>query len=150
MAPLRPGAAAPRIAGVDLSSRPAALFFYKVTCPVCRMSAPKATALERAYPGSMTGIGQDPVAGLEAFSREHGLGFGSIADAPPYPVSDAYGIEVVPTLFVIDDSGMVADAVESWDRAGYERASRALAGLTGAPYVEVSNANDGLPPFRPG
>ncbi len=150
MAPLAPGAAAPRIEGVDLDGRPVALFFYKVTCPVCRMAAPKATVLSEAYPGRFVGIGQDPEAALQGFAAEHGVGFGSIPDPAPYPASDAYGIETVPTLFVIDGSGRVVDAVESWDRAGYNRASRAMAELTGLAYAEVSNARDGLPAFRPG
>src|SRR5262249_51894698 len=94
MAPLASRAAAPSIDGAHLGTGPAALFFYKVTCPVCRMAAPKAMALERAYPGAMLGIGQDPEPALGAFADEYGLGITSVSDRPPFPASDAYGIAV--------------------------------------------------------
>ena len=150
MAPLAPGSAAPPIDGIDLGTGPKALFFYKVTCPVCRMAAPKSAALHDAYPGRIVGIGEDPAAKLVEFAREYGVGFDSVPDPPPYAASSAYGIETVPTLFVIDARGVIVETVESWDRGGYNRASAALAKLTGLPYVEVSNEHDGLPPFRPG
>jgi hypothetical protein len=72
-----------------------------------------------------------------------------VPDLPPYEQSNAYGIEVVPTLFLVQDS-MVLDTVESWDREGYNRVSQRLAELSGSAYVEISSAGDGLPPFRPG
>ena len=49
------------------------------------------------------------------------MGFPSVSDPPPYQASDAYGVEVVPTLFVVDGSGTIVETVESWDRAGYNR-----------------------------
>jgi peroxiredoxin len=150
MAPLPPGTPAPLVDGLDLGAGPIALFFYKVTCPVCRMAAPKADSMARGYPGHLAGIGQDPAPKLVTFANEQGMGFGSVSDPPPFAASRAYGIETVPTLFVIDARGTIAEAVESWDRAGYNRASRTLADLTGLPYREVSNEGDGLPAFRPG
>ena len=150
MAPLRPGTAAPAIDGVDLASAPTALFFYKTTCPVCRMAAPKAQAFNAAYPGRIVGVGEDPPGKLASFAGEFGVEFGSVPDLPPYPASDAYGIEVVPTLFVIDAGGAIVETVESWDREGWNRASETMAGLTGSAYVPVSSEEDGLPAFRPG
>ena len=54
------------------------------------------------------------------------------------------------TLFVIDARGTIVETVESWDRAGYNRASRTLGDLTGLAYHEVSEEGDRLPAFRPG
>ena len=48
------------------------------------------------------------------------------------------------------DGGTVVDAVEGWDRAGFNRISERLAELSGSAYQPVSEAGDGLPPFRPG
>lgn len=135
---------------MDFSDGPTALFFYKVTCPVCQMAAPKARALADAYPGRIFGIGQDPEERLGEFDREYGMDIPHLADLPPYEASNAYGIEVVPTVFLVDRDGVVLDTVESWDRDGYNRVSRRLAELTGSEYVEISAARDGLPPFRPG
>lgn len=149
MQPLGPGSVAPAIPGVDLSDGPGAVFFYKVTCPVCQMAAPKAQAFADAYPGRIFGVGQDPVEKLDAFDREYGMALLRVPDLPPYERSTAYGIEVVPTVFLVDD-GTIVDTVESWDREGYNRVSRRLAELTGSPYAEISSQADGLPPFRPG
>ncbi len=150
MAPLAPGTAAPPIDGVELGGAPRAVFFYKVTCPVCQMAAPKAGELASAYPGYFVGVGQDPVDRLARFAQEFDADFPAVADLPPYDASNAYGIETVPTLFVIDQDAKIVQTVESWDRDGYNRVSKALADLSGLPYAEVSNPDDGLPPFRPG
>ncbi len=142
------GAAAPAIPGVDLSGA-RALYFYKVTCPVCQISAPVATRLGERYPGRVVGIGQDPPERIDEFAARYGLGVASVPDLPPYPASDAYGVTVVPTLVLVG-SGVVADVVVSWDRDGYNRVSARLAEMTGSGGGFVSDEGDGLPPFRPG
>ena len=127
-----------------------ALFFYKVTCPVCQMAAPKVQGFESAYPGRIVGIGQDPEEKLASFERGFGVTFPSVVDATPYDVSNAYGITVVPTTFLVDRDGTIVESVESWDREGLNAPSERLAGLSGAPYAEISDSTDGLPSFRPG
>lgn len=150
MAVIAVGEAAPLVAGGAFQEGPVALVFYKVTCPVCQMAAPKIDTMAGSYPGRVVGVGQDPPDELERFGREFGMDIPTVADLPPYDVSNAYGIETVPTLFVIDGAGVVADAVVSWDRAGYNRVSTRLAELLGVEPVTVSDSSDGLPPFRPG
>jgi len=145
------GTPAPAIPRVALGSDgPLALFFYKVTCPVCQLAAPKVQGFEEAYPGHIVGIGQDPPEKLGGFEREFGMSFRSVPDLPPYATSNAYGIEVVPTLFLIDPQGSVAAVAESWDRQGFNDISEQLAGLLGATPRPISVAGDGLPSFRPG
>jgi peroxiredoxin len=150
VAALTAGTKAPSLPGVDFQAGPLALFFYKVTCPVCQMAAPRVQGFEQAYPGRIVGVGQDPEAKLAVFAGECGMGFPSLMDPPPYDVSNAYGIAVVPTTFLVDRDGTVLDAVESWDRDGLNRLSARLADVTGSPPTEISNPSDGLPPFRPG
>ena len=147
---LTPGSTAPPIPGAGPAAGPTAVVFYKVTCPVCQMAAPKLAAFGDAYPGRIVGVGQDPAEKLEAFGERFGMSIPVLPDLPPYPLSDAYAIEVVPTLFVLDGAGTVVEAVESWDRQGYNRASETLAGLIGEHSVPISEAGDGLPAFRPG
>jgi thiol-disulfide isomerase/thioredoxin len=150
MAVIAVGDAAPAVPGGAVQEGPVALVFYKVTCPVCQMAAPKIDTMARSYPGRVVGVGQDPPDELERFGRQFRMEIAAVADLPPYDVSNAYGIETVPTLFVMDGVGVVADAVVSWDRAGYNRASARLAELLGVQPVTVSDSSDGLPPFRPG
>lgn len=129
---------------------PLALVFYKVTCPTCQLAAPKLHGLEQAYPGHVQGVGQDPPEKLQAFADEYGFTVPVSSDAPPYEISNAYGIETVPTTFVIDGRGSVADVVEAWDREGLNRASKTLADLLGVEPVPISDPSDGLPAFKPG
>jgi thiol-disulfide isomerase/thioredoxin len=147
---IAPGDRAPEVPGVNFGDGPVALWFYKVTCPVCQMAAPKAEALAQAYPARVHGIGQDPELKLISFGEEFGQMFETQADLPPYRASNAYGIRVVPTAVLVDDGGTVRDVVESWDREGINRLAGALAELTGSPAVTISEPGDGLPPFRPG
>ncbi len=129
---------------------PHALLFYKVTCPTCQMAAPALDGFERAYPGRVMGVGQDPPEKLREFSFTYSMSFKSVPDLPPYEASNAYGIEHVPTMVVIDGQGRVADVVESWDRSGYNRISATLAALLGLDPARISDSIDGLPEFRPG
>jgi hypothetical protein len=147
---LATGTKAPPIFGVDLDHAPKVLFFFKVTCPVCQMAAPKVATFDRAYPGRFVAIGQDPPPKLVSFSKEFDLPGKLRDDPPPYPASRAYGIRVVPTTFLVGEDGMILDAVESWDRDRLNDLSRQLAELTGATYAPISDPSDGLPVFRPG
>src|SRR5919106_2107049 len=96
---LQPGSAAPPLPGADLSTGAKAVFFYKVTCPTCQIAAPVAERLFGTFPDDFVAVAQDPPERVEGFAEEYGTTFQSVTDAPPYELSDAYDIEVVPTLF---------------------------------------------------
>src|SRR6266542_3649898 len=141
---------APAFPGVDFGAVPTSLVFYKVTCPVCEMAGPRLETFERTYAGRSLGIGQDPREKLDAFSRQYGTTFPSRPDLPPYDISNAYGIRVVPTVVLVGTEGRVEAVAESWDREGLNEVSRRLAELAGAAYAPISEPADGLPAFRPG
>ncbi len=144
------GDPAPSLPGVTFGEGPVGVFFYKVSCPTCQVAAPKMAAFEQAYPGRVIGIGQDPADELARFSRDYAMGIRSIEDAPPYPLSDAYAIVSVPTLYLVGDDGRLLETVGTWDRPGFNRVAQRLAELTGADPVLVSTPGDGLPDFKPG
>ena len=146
MAALRPGEPAPPQVPADGG---AAVVFYKVTCPTCQVAAPAMERLYRTFPDRFVAVVQDPEERAEGFARSFGVSFPSRVDAPPYEVSEAFGVEVVPTVFAVAD-GEVRDVAESWDRDGWNRVAATLAGLVGSDPVTVSEEGDGLPPFRPG
>ncbi|HEX2192541.1 MAG TPA: redoxin domain-containing protein [Acidimicrobiales bacterium] len=122
---------------------PAVLAFFKVTCPVCKMVAPKLTALAEGG-ARVLAIGQDPPAALVRYAGEHGQHVPTVSEAAPYRVSSAYGVFSVPSLFVVEPGGVVADAVAGWDRDRWN----AVAAAVGARAVSADG--DGLPVFRPG
>jgi thiol-disulfide isomerase/thioredoxin len=147
--PIPPGSRAPEITGADRGAGPSVVMFYKVTCPTCQLAAPVAQRFAEAFPGRFLGVGQDPPEKLVQFAEDLGTTFPAVPDTVPFEVSNAYRVQTVPTLFVLDD-GEVVDVVESWDRDGWNRAAATLAERAGASPELVSEEGDGLPPFRPG
>ncbi len=135
---------------VAFGEGPVGLFFYKISCPTCQIAAPTMRQFERAFPGRVMGVGQDPEPALERFAHEHDMGIASIEDAPPYRLSDAYGVESVPTLFLVGDDGRVLESVGAWDRDGFNHVAATLAELTGSDVALVSTPDDGRPDFKPG
>jgi peroxiredoxin len=121
----------------------AVLVFFKVTCPVCQLAAPKVQALADGG-ARVVAIGEDPPEKLEKYAAKYGQRAPTVSEPAPYPVSEAYGLEAVPTVFLVGRDGVIADAVAGWDREGWNR----VAAAAGAS--RVSDAGDGLPPFRPG
>jgi len=122
---------------------PVVLAFFKTTCPVCQMAAPKVQALAEAGV-HVVAVGEDPSAAIQTYADRHGQKVTTLSEPSPYPASDAFGIDTVPTLFRVDEDGTVRDTVVSWDRAEWNRFAEAAGGSA------VSDEGDGLPPFRPG
>ncbi|HUQ62155.1 MAG TPA: redoxin domain-containing protein [Acidimicrobiales bacterium] len=119
------------------------LAFFKTTCPVCQMVAPKLTALARAGV-RVVGVGEDPVPALQKYATRHGQDLPTLSEPPPFAVSSAYGVSSVPSLVVVGTDGIVEDAVASWDRSRWNQ----VAASFGLP--AISDESDGLPHFRPG
>ena len=150
---LRPGDPAPSFHLPDVDTGvpvddpwrdgPVVLAFFKASCPVCRMVAPKVAAMADGG-ARVLAVGEDPRPTLVTFRDQHGQKVPTVSEPAPYRVSSAYGLVTVPTLFLVGADGVVADAVGGWDRAGWNRLSVAAGG---AP---VSADGDGLPVFRPG
>ena len=150
---LAPGAAAPSFTLPDVATdEPVVdpwrdgrrvLVFFKVTCPVCRMVAPKVTALAEGGV-RVTAVGEDPPAALARYAAEQNQTVPTVSEPFPYPVSEAYGVSTVPSLFVVEGDGTISDAAGGWDRDRWNAVSASF----GAP--PVSEVGDGLPVFRPG
>jgi len=145
-----PGFTLPTTDGEELSLQealargPVVLAFMKISCPVCQYAFP---FFERLYQanrnGRLTvfGISQNDEDGTEQFMRTFGVTFPVLLDDPEtYPVSNAYGITNVPTMFLIAPDGTIELASVGWNKKDVEAVSRRL-------------AHDGMPPasvFHPG
>lgn len=150
---IRPGDPAPSLCLPDIDAGgtvddpwrdgPVVLAFFKTTCPVCQMTAPKVRAMAESG-ARVVAVGQDPRPALVAYRDRFEQLVPTVSETAPYPVSTAYGITAVPTLYLVGTDGVVADAVGGWDRDGWNRVAAAAGG------EPVSAAGDGLPPFRPG
>ena len=94
-----------------LKRGPVVAAFYKVSCPVCQMAFPYIERLHRAYGKSgkltLVGLSQDNASDTKAFNREFGITFPALLDTKGYPVSNAYGLTNVPTIFLISQDGEI-------------------------------------------
>ena len=150
---LRPGDQAPQLHLPDIDTgqtvddpwrqSPVVLAFFKSTCPVCQMTAPMVRAMADGG-ARVVAVGEDPRPTLVDFRARFDQHVPTVSEPAPYRVSSAYGLETVPSVFLVGGDGLVLDAVGGWDREGWNRVATAAGG---AP---VSAAGDGLPVFRPG
>src|SRR3954447_26974608 len=143
------GTQAPPVDGVTPDG-PHVLVFFKVTCGTTQLATPAIERLARAFPGRVTGVGQDPQPALARFASEDGLSPPLLPDLDPFEASDAYGIVSAPTAVAVAEDGSVLDVAESWDRDAWKWLAAGLARQVGVPAPTVSDADDGLPDFKPG
>ena len=147
--PIAAGAQAPPVESATREG-PHVLVFFKVTCGTTQLATPAIERLAEAFPGRVVGVGQDPQPALDAFSSEYGLTLPLVPDLDPYEASDAYGIVSAPTAVAVGDNGAVLAVAESWDREAWNRLAARFADEIGVPASIVSDADDGLPDFKPG
>ena len=120
------------------------LVFFKVTCPVCKMVAPILTKMAEGGV-RLIAVGQDPPETIAAFGRSEGQDVYTLTEPPPYDVSASFGLEAVPSIFLIGEDGEIQQAIPGWNRDTWN-ALAAAAGMS----EPISTPDDGLRPFRPG
>lgn len=130
--------------GRILEQGPAAIVFFKAGCPTCQLALPY---LDRLRGGSLPvyAISQDDGARTREFLRLFPLELPVLLDAAAagYPASNAYGIEHVPSLFVIDADGTIAEVCEVFDRRLYEELGRRAGRMMFQP-------DESAPLYKPG
>ena len=93
---------------------PALLAFYKISCPVCQLTAPYLERLAANNAIQVIGISQDDAGATRGFMQRFGVTFPTLLDlsSEDYPASNAYGITSVPSLFLLERDGTIARAIQ--------------------------------------
>ncbi len=165
MAALNPGTTAPdfTLPAMDggkfslheaLLRGPVLAAFFKVSCPTCQYAFP---FLQRIYEAqgsgnlSIIGISQNGNKDTAAFLKEYGIKFPVLLDdTNTYPVSNAYGLTNVPSIFWIAPEGKIEISSVGWVRKDveelYQRSGQASAGVLKALF----HAGEQIPDFRAG
>jgi peroxiredoxin len=136
-----------------LATGPVVLAFFKVTCPVCQFTFPY---LERIFRGgagrvNLLGVSQNPARETNLFASEYGLTFPLLLDEPGrYPVSNAYGITHVPTVFLVSSEGRVELGSVGWSRQEIEDLARRLGQALQLPPPQAFSAGEDVPAFTAG
>lgn len=115
----------------ELAYRPVVLAFFKVSCPTCQYAFPFLERLYKAYGSGkvkLVGISQNDLKDTAAFIKEFGITFPILLDeAHTYPVSNAYGLTNVPTIFWIAQDGEIELSSVGWVKKDFEEISRRMA-----------------------
>jgi peroxiredoxin len=127
--------------------------FFKVSCPVCQFTFP---FIERIYqrhggPGiTILGISQDDAAATKKFNAEYGISFPVLLDENDYPVSNAYGLTTVPTIFLIEPDGSVKVSAMGFDKQALETITNELAERGKSAPTPLFLPAEQVPAHKPG
>jgi peroxiredoxin len=137
-----------------LQRGPVLLAFFKITCPVCQFALPYVERLYQAYGRAeftVAGVSQDQREDTLVFMRKFGVSFPVLLDElPSYPVSNAYGLTNVPTLFWIAQNGDIELSTVGWLRSDMEQLNREMAQRASATVLPLFRAEERVPDFKAG
>ena len=113
-----------------LSARgPVVLVFAHGDCPTSTLTLRRLAALDDNPEVRLACIAEETPSGAARLARRTGIRFPMLAEEAPFEVSQAYGIETVPTAVRIDPGSGITDTVVGWDASAYAR-------LLGTPVPE--------------
>jgi peroxiredoxin len=138
----------------ELVRGPVVLAFFKVSCPVCQYAFPFLERLHKAYRQkgyTLVGVSQNDAKETAAFSKEFGVTFPVLLDdLNKYPVSNAYGLTNVPTLFWIASDGEIEISSVGWLKADFEGINRKIAEAGKIAARPLFKSGESIPDFRAG
>jgi peroxiredoxin len=127
--------------------------FFKISCPVCQFTAPFLERLFQRYGGNAVtflGISQDDAKSTSKFAAEFGMTFPVAIDAKGYPASNAYGLTMVPTIFLIDSDGAVKISSMGFATQDLETIATELARRRNLAPAALFRADERVPAQKPG
>jgi len=113
---------APRSLDQILERGPALVVFYKISCPVCQLTAPYLERLAAGGSLQVIGISQDDAGSTRGFNERFGVTFPTLVDpaGEDYPASNAYGISSVPSLFLLESDGAISKSFNGFSKRDLE------------------------------
>jgi peroxiredoxin len=157
---LAPDFTLPTIDGKKFSLRdalargPVIAAFFKVSCPTCQYAFPFLQRIYKAYGNknvTIVGASQNEKKDTVSFIKEYGVTFPVLLeDTKTFPVSNAYGLTNVPSIFWIARDGEIEISSVGWDRQEIEDMSRKAAETTGDRPKSIFHLNENVADFRAG
>lgn len=138
----------------ELARGPVVLAFFKVSCPTCQYAFPFLERLHKAYGpqgARLFGVSQNDAKETAAFVKQFGVTFPILLDeTSSYPVSNAYGLTNVPTVFFIAEDGEIEVSSVGWVKADFEQINRKMAEIGKAAPARVFQPGEDVREFRAG
>ena len=136
-----------------LKKGPVVLAFFKVSCPVCKFTFPFLERLYQRYKSdslTVLGVSQDNASASRDFAQSFGVTFPILVDDSAYAVSNAYGLSMVPTVFLIEPGGATKISSMGFVKADLESIADALADRQNLTRTPVFLKSESVPASKPG
>ena len=136
-----------------LERGPVVAAFFKISCPVCQFTFPFLERLHQRYGASgatFLGISQDDARATKSFASEYGVTFPMVLDENGYAVSNAYGLTIVPTIFLIEPGGKVRVSSMGFDKKDLESIGSELAERRKIGLSPLFHPDEVVPANKPG
>jgi peroxiredoxin len=131
--------------------RNSVLVFYKFSCGTSRFTFPFLQKIYDAYGQFVyfTAIAQDNAEQTEKFREELGVTIPILLDEAPYPVSRAYGIHTVPSIFLVDPERKIRFSSYGFVKQDILNLADILAEKSGVSQIDIFESAD-VPEIKPG
>lgn len=137
-----------------LARGPVVLAFFKVSCPTCQYAFPFFERVYKAYGHkgvTLVGVSQNDAKETAAFAKDFGITIPLLLDdTRKYPVSNAYGLTNVPTVFWIAQDGEIEVSSVGWVKADFEQINRKMAEWGKTPPATLFKPGEDVRDFRAG
>ena len=136
-----------------LKQGPVLAAFFKVSCPTCQYAFPFVERLYQQFraPGvQVWGVSQDTARDSQRFATSYGVSFPILIDAEPYPTSQEYGLEYVPTLFLIAPDGQVEISTDGFSKSDLLEIQKSFARHFSIAPPALFLPTEKIPEFKPG
>jgi peroxiredoxin len=137
-----------------LARGPVLAAFFKISCPTCQYAFP---FLQRIYEAhgtkgvTIVGISQNPKKDTAAFTKEYKITFPILLDdTNSYPVSNAYGLTNVPTVFWIVQDGEIETSSVGWIKRDMEEFNQRAAKSSAVSAKPLFRSSEQIADFRAG
>jgi len=137
-----------------LKNGPVILAFFKISCPVCQFAFPYLERIYKAHGGkrvSIIGISQNDAKDTEKFLKTFGVTFSVLLDdTKTFPVSNAYGLTNVPTIFWISEDGTIEVSSVGWVKQEVEEIHHKAAEANSVAPAALFRPDEKIAEFRAG
>src|ERR1051326_1051419 len=124
--------------------RPVVLAFYKASYPTCQLTFPYLQQIHSESPNHsnlrICGVSQDETTETGSFVAQFGITFDVLIDEHPYRVSANYGLDFVPSIFLVGMDGKIQLSDYGFSKATLSELAKPL---------QLFSPDEGLPATRP-
>lgn len=135
----------------DISAQTSVLVFYKFSCGTCRFTFPYIQKIYDAYGDILNfrAIAEDDRDATQRFREDLGITIPTLLDLPPYAVSASYGLETVPSIFIVDANHTIRFATYGFVKQDLLNFADVLAEKSGRLQIDLFGELE-VPEIKPG